>query len=208
VLKCDFDGCCRAPFSRKGRNVKKFDVVPSAQIVKNAVFSCDQGFIEFIKDIRKVSGFRTKYARSAFNRTALRIGLLRAGNYGFSQRRTQVSESLLRYLMANWKQRRLSPAVFRSAFQNQIVCCAARATEIGDVLRFSLRYFCPSLSAQTVTKIRTSLRECCMLLIVIAGPAVCVKLHNRGKPAVIMADSRWIKDNDWNLFRALRPPLA
>ena len=39
-----------------------------------------------------------------------------------------------------------------------------------------------------------------MLLIVIAGPAVCVKLHNRGKPAVIMADSRWIKDNDWNLF--------
>jgi hypothetical protein len=117
VLKCDFDGCCRAPFSRKGRNVKKFDVVPSAQILKNAVFSCDQGFIEFIKDIRKVSGFRTKYARSAFNRTALRIGLLRAGNYGFSQRRTQVSESLLRYLMANWKQRSFHQRSFGAPFR-------------------------------------------------------------------------------------------
>jgi hypothetical protein len=34
--------------------------------------------------------------------------------------------------MANWKQRSLSPALIGSAFQNQIVGCAAKATEIGD----------------------------------------------------------------------------
>ena len=44
-----------------------------------------------------------------------------------------------------------------------------------------------------------------MLLIVIAQYAC--ELHNRGKRAVIMANSRWIKNNDWNVFRRLRLPL-
>jgi len=44
-----------------------------------------------------------------------------------------------------------------------------------------------------------------MLLIVIAECAC--ELHNRGKRAVIMANSRWIKNNDWNVFRRLRLPL-
>jgi hypothetical protein len=29
------------------------------------------------------------------------------------------------------------------------------------------------------------------------------ELPNRGKRAVIMANSRWIKNNDWNVFRRL-----
>ena len=48
-----------------------------------------------------------------------------------------------------------------------------------------------------------------------SGNVACYKLlsrnrrglHNRGKRAVIMTDSRWIKDNDWNLFGTLRLPL-
>src|SRR5580765_7873640 len=85
-----------------------------------------------------------------------------------------MSEPLLRRLTANWKQRSVSPALIGCAFQNQVVGCAAKATEIGVVLRFPLRHFCPSLSGPTVTKIRTSLPKCCVLLIVVAGPAGCV----------------------------------
>ena len=48
-----------------------------------------------------------------------------------------------------------------------------------------------------------------------SGNVACYKLlsrntrglHNRGKRAVIMTDSRWIKDNDWNPFGTLRLPL-